>query len=142
MLAYISVDRPQPDWKAAAEAIRTQTPSAVFQTEAMFQAMVRNTYRQGEDGLLYFDWDVNIVKPIIGTSGGLPDLWPYFRGLRPIPLLAFRGEFSDLFPEECFARLGQEHPDARLVTVPRTGHAPTLTEPECIAALDSFLRDL
>jgi len=32
-----------------------------------------------------------------------------------------------------------ERPDAGMVTVPRTGHAPTLGEPECIAALDAFL---
>ncbi len=141
-LAYISVDRPQPDWVSAVEAIKTLMPGAAFQTEAMFEAMVRNTYREGEDGLLHFDWDVNIVKPIIGTRDATPNRWTFFRGLRPIPLLAFRGEVSDLLSEECFARMGREYPEARLVTVPRTGHAPTLTEPECVAALDAFLRDL
>ena len=141
-LAYIGVERPQPDWESAAEAIGTLTPDAVFQTEAMFEAMVRNTYREGEDGLLQFDWDVNIVKPIVEAQGAPPDFWPYFRGLRPIPLLAFRGEVSDAFPVECFLRMGREYPEARLVTVPRTGHAPTLAEPECLAALDAFLRDL
>ena len=44
-------------------------PSAVFQTEAMFETMVRNTRREGEDGLLRFDRDVNIVKANGGTSG-------------------------------------------------------------------------
>ena len=114
----------------------------MFQTEAMFEAMVRNTYREGEDGFLHFDWDVNIVKPIIGTQGESPDLWPYFRGLSPIPLLAFRGKVSDAFSEECFTRMGREYPEARLVTVPRTGHAPTLAEAECVSALATFLRGL
>ncbi len=108
----------------------------------MFEAMVRNIYRESEDGLLHFDWDPNIVKPIVGTQAATPDLWPYFRGLRHLPLLAFRGEVSDLFPEECFLRMGRECPNACLVTVPGTGHAPTLTEPECVAALDAFLRDI
>ena len=142
ILDYIRVDHPQPDWESAAEAIRTRMPSAVFQTEAMFEAMVRNTYREGEDGLLHFDWDVNIVKPIIEPQGVLPDFWPFLRGLRPIPLLAFRGEVSDLFSEESFVRMTREYPEARLVTVPGTGHAPTLTEPECVAALDAFLHGL
>ena len=88
------------------------------------------------------DWDVNIVKPIVEAQGAPPDFWPYFRGLRPIPLLAFRGEVSDAFTVECFLRMGREYPEARLVSVPRTGHAPTLAEPECVAALDAFLRDL
>lgn len=142
ILEYIGRDRPQPDWEGAAEAIRTQTPFAVFQTEEMFDAMLRNTYREGEDGLLHFDWDVNIVKPIVETRSETPDLWPHFMGLHPIPLLAFRGEVSDLFSEKCFLRMGREYPGARLVTVPRTGHAPTLAEPECVSALNGFLRSL
>ena len=142
VLSYICVDRPQPDWESAVKAIKAQMPAAVYQTEAMFEVMVRNTYCEGEDGLLHFDWDVDIVKPIIGTQGAPPDLWTSFLGLRPIPLLAFRGEVSDVLSEECFMRMGQEYPGARLVTVPRTGHAPTLAEPECAAALDAFLRDL
>jgi len=38
--------------------------------------------------------------------------------------------------------MGREYPEARLITVPKTGHAPTLTESECVVALDTFLRDL
>ncbi len=140
ILAYIAADRPQPDWASAAETIRTHVPNAVFQTEAMFQGMIRNTYREGEDGLLHFDWDVNIVKPLFENRRALPDLWPLFRGLRAVPVLAFRGEVSDVLSPDCFARMGREHPDIRLVTVPGTGHAPTLTEPKCVAALDEFLR--
>ena len=139
ILAYIRVDRPQPDWQSAARAIRTHLPDLVFQDDAMFEAMARNTYREGEDGRLHFDWDVDIVRPVLADGGAVPDLWPYFRGLRSVPLLAFRGEASDLLSEACFERMGRERPDARLVTVPRTGHAPTLTEPECVEALDAFL---
>ena len=142
ILSYIGTEHPEPDWPSAAEAVRTQTPGTVFQTDAMFEAMVRNTYREGEDGLLHFDWDVNIVKPIVATQSATPDLWPYFKGLQPIPLLAFRGEKSDALTRNCFLQMGREYPNARLVTVPGTGHAPTLTEPECVVALDMFLRDL
>ena len=139
--AYISVDRPQPDWESAAEAVKTQMPNSVFQTEALSRMMVRNTYREGEDGLLHFDWDVNIARSFTRSRGAAPDLWPFFRGLNPIPLLVFRGDASDVLSEECFARMGREYPIARLVAVSNTGHAPTLTEPECVAALDEFLND-
>ena len=142
VLDYIGTERPQADWAGAAEAVRTHPPGAVFQSEAMFEAMVRNTYREGADGRLHFDWDVNIVRPITEDRAESPDLWPYFRGLRPIPLLVFRGEVSDVFPEACFLRMGREYHEARLVTVPGTGHAPTLTEPECVAALDAFLHGI
>ena len=142
ILSYIRVDRPQPNWESAVQTIRTLLPDLVYQDETMFEAMARNTYREGDDGLLHFDWDVNIVKPALADRGATPDLWPLFRGLRPTPLLAFRGEASKLLTADCFSRMARERPDASTITVPRTGHAPTLDEPECVAALDAFLREL
>ena len=64
------------------------------------------------------------------------------RGLRPIPMLVFRGDVSDLSSEEFFVRIGREYPEARLVSASGTGRAPTLTEPVCVAALDAFLHGL
>ncbi len=142
VLDYVCVDRPQPDWESARESIMTHGSSTAFQTAELFETMVRNTFRRGKDGLLHFDWDVSIAKPWIKSKGAFTDLWPYFRKLHPIPLLAFRGEVSEMFSEESFAQLGREYPGARLVTVSGTGHAPTLAEPECVEALDAFLRDL
>ena len=142
ILDYIRVDRPQPDWESAVRTIRTHLPDLVYQDESMFEAMARNTWREGEDGLLHFDWDVNIVKPALADAGASPDLWPLFGGLRAVPLLAFRGEASKLLSADCFARMAEARPDARMVTVPRTGHAPTLAEPECVAALDAFVDGL
>ena len=142
ILDYIRVDRAQPDWENAVRTIRTLLPDLAYQDEAMFEAMARNTWREGEDGLLHFDWDVNIVRSALADRGATPDLWPLFRGLRRVPLLAFRGEASKLLTADCFARMAGERPDASMVTVPRTGHAPTLNEPECVAALDDFLRRL
>ncbi len=139
ILSYIRVDRPQPDWESAVRTIRTLLPDLAFQDEAMFEAMARNTWREGGDGLLHFDWDVNIVRPALADGGATADLWPFFRGLRRVPLLAFRGAASTILSADCFARMAGERPDAGMVTVPRTGHAPTLGEPECIAALDAFL---
>jgi len=139
ILSYVRVDRPQPDWESAVRTIRTLLPDLAFQDEAMFEAMARNTWREGGDGLLHFDWDVNIVRPALADGGATADLWPFFRGLRRVPLLAFRGAASTILSADCFARMAGERPDAGMVTVPRTGHAPTLGEPECIAALDAFL---
>lgn len=139
---YISVDRPQPDWESAKAALRTLLPDLCFQTEELLDAMVRNTFREFEDGLLHFDWDVDIIRPTIRSGGHVPDLWPLFRGLRAVPTLAFRGEKSGLLTAECFARMGQEHPRLRQVTVRDTGHAPSLSEPECMAAIDDFLNEL
>ena len=119
--------------------LKSLLPDLCFQTEELFDSMVRNTFREAEDGMLHFDWDVDLIRPTLRNRGQVPDLWPLFRGLRAIPALAFRGDRSALLSEECFARMGREHPGLRRVTVRDTGHAPSLSEPECVAAIDDFL---
>ncbi len=139
IIDYLRVDRPQPDWETAGQSMRALLPDLCFQTEAMFESMLGNTFREGEDGMLHFDWDVDIIRPTIENGTRVPDLWPLFRGLRAIPTLAFRGEKSGLLTTECFDKMAAEHPGLERVTVRDTGHAPTLTEPECVAAVDAFL---
>ena len=142
IIDYLRIDRPQPDWETAKESLHATLPDLCFQTEAMYDAMLANTFREGGDGMLHFDWDVDIVRPMIETGARIPDLWPLFRGLRAVPTLALRGEKSTLLTASCFARMGREHPGLIRATVRDTGHAPTLNEPECVAALDRFLDDL
>ena len=139
VIDYVGVDRPQPDWDTAKTMLKSLLPDLCFQTEELFDSMVRNTFREAEDGMLHFDWDVDLIRPTLRNRGQVPDLWLLFRGLRAIPALAFRGDRSALLSEECFARMGREHPGLRRVTVRDTGHAPSLSEPECVAAIDDFL---
>jgi hypothetical protein len=39
-----------------------------------------------------------------------------------------------------YARMRRENPDLQQLEVPNRGHVPLRGEPECIAALDDFLR--
>jgi pimeloyl-ACP methyl ester carboxylesterase len=65
-----------------------------------------------------------------------------FRALRRLPVLAIRGERSDVLSAECFDRMARELPGLRRVVVPGVGHAPALDEPPAEAALDEFLAGL
>lgn len=135
---YIGSDRPQPDWTSAVEHLRELLPTLSIRTDEGWLKMARGTYREGADGMLHFDWDVRLAKPL-ARSAGLPDLWPYFRALRRLPVLALRGDLSDVLSAETFERMAEEHPDLLRVTVTNAGHAPTLNEPEA-AAVDDFIR--
>lgn len=73
------------------------------------------------------------------ASRPLPDLWPRFRALYRVPVLAFRAAHSDVLSAETFARMAAEHPRIVAVEVPERGHAPTLSEPVCEDAIDAFL---
>ena len=142
IVEYIRIDRPQASREAAVETLKALLPGVAFQDEGDWEAMLDNTYRVGADGLLRFDWDVAIARPLLARGAALPDMWPLFRALARVPLLAIRGERSDVLTPDCFDRMAAARPDLRRVVVPGAGHAPTLGEPESLAAIDAFLADL
>ena len=96
--------------------------------------------RLGPGGRISFDYDMRIGEPfrIPGGATGF-DLWKAFGGLRGIPSLAVRGEHSDLLSAATLERMTATVPELEAVTVPNVGHAPTLDEPEAIAAADRLL---
>jgi pimeloyl-ACP methyl ester carboxylesterase len=91
-------------------------------------------------GRITFDYDMRIAEPfkVPGGATGF-DLWRAFEGLRGVPSLVIRGELSDLLDETTVARMLAENPAMETVTVPRVGHAPTLDEPEAVAAIGRLL---
>jgi pimeloyl-ACP methyl ester carboxylesterase len=137
---YIGIDQPQPDWDSAVSYLRRLLPQLSIKTEEGWRQFARGTYREGPDGLLHFDWDVRVTKPLATQRGEFPDLWPFFRALRPVPTLALRGVASDVLSPETFERMALAKPDLLRVTVPGSGHTPTLNEPEAAAAVDAFIR--
>lgn len=92
------------------------------------------------DGVPRLDMDPMIGEAVRNApAAAAPDLWTVFGALAPLPVLALRGELSDVLSAGTFERMGREKPDLRRVTVPRRGHVPLLDEPECVAAIDEFL---
>lgn len=134
---YLKADRPHRSWDEAVADLKTIFTNNSF-TEAEWREVAEGTFRQGDDGLLHFDWDVKLYKPI-EKSPGIPDLWPYFNSVRHVPMLVLRGEKSDILLPGTVERMVANHPSIRAVTVPGAGHIPTLKEPEAVEAVDDFL---
>ena len=139
IIDYIKEDRPHDDWDAAVETIKTMLPNLTFQDDGIWLKMAQNTFQEKADGKLYFDWDVDIAKPLLEPSYAIPDMWPLFRALKQVPTLVLRGAESDILSPDCFARMQEVKPDLVAVEIPRAGHVPTMAEPESRAALDDFL---
>jgi pimeloyl-ACP methyl ester carboxylesterase len=93
------------------------------------------------DGPLRADYDLDIAKPFAVNFAPV-DLWPFFAALAAFPVLAIRGENSDLLSPEVFAKMKAVKPDLEQVTALRRGHVPLLNEPECLSAIDRFLERL
>ena len=140
IMGYIGTDQPQPDWPSAVRYIRQLLPTLSIRSDEGWLKMTQGTYRQGADGLLHFDWDVKLAKPLLAQSNSVPDLWPFFGALRRIPTLVLRGAISDVLSPETFERMALVKPDIERVTVANSGHVPTLNEPEAATAIDAFIR--
>jgi pimeloyl-ACP methyl ester carboxylesterase len=140
VLDYVGTDHPQRDWPSAVSYLQELLPTLSIRTAAGWRKMAEATFREGSDGLLHFDWDVNLARPLTRAKAPVPNLWPFFRALGALPALALRGDLSDMLSAETLARMALAKPDLEHVTVTDAGHAPTLNEPEAAAAVDAFIR--
>lgn len=73
-----------------------------------------------------------------GANVERENLWPLAKNIT-CPILAIRGEESDIFTPRVAARMLLELPQTRVVEVPGVGHAPTLLEPEALVAIREYL---
>jgi pimeloyl-ACP methyl ester carboxylesterase len=142
ILEYIGVDQPQPDWEAAVAHLKSLFPRLGLDSDIRWRGFAEATYRLADDGLLHYDWDLALAKPLIRSGGPTADLWKLYGALRLKPVLALRGELSDVFSEETFARMAKLKPDLIQVTVPGVGHPPMLDEAPAETALDDFLAEI
>jgi pimeloyl-ACP methyl ester carboxylesterase len=135
---YIGRDHPQDDWDGAVAFVKQTFSTVGEKSEADWRRIAEGTFRRGTDGKLHVDWDVALARRL-AQAAIVPDLWPLFRALRRIPVLALRGALSDVLTLDTFDRMQREHPALRRVTVAQVGHTPTLDEPEVRHAFDAFL---
>jgi len=138
IMDYIGRDHPQPDWPSAAAEMKRMFPNLSFETEEEWLAGAHNTWREGDDGMLHFDWDIRLAETI-GKARHDFDPWSLFRGLCGIPVLAFRGGRSDVLSPEILEHMQREHHGLKAVTVPNVGHPLSLSEPQAVEAIDEFL---
>lgn len=142
ILRYIAKDRPQPNWATAVQHLKDTLPFLSFDNERDWRRFAEGTYREGDDGQLHFDWDIDIVRPLLETDFEPPDYWALFRSLAGVPVLAIRGGLSDILTAETLHEMAAAHPDFTHITLPEVGHTPSLKEPDSLKAIDEFLARL
>ncbi len=137
---YVGKSAAVASWEAAAEAAQALN-AAVFPGfgRADWLRFAHRTYRLDPDGMLRPDYDPAIAEATRAGGAVPPDLWALWSALALIPALAIRGELSDILSETTLAEMARRKPDLEVLRVAKTGHAPTLDEPECVAAIEKFL---
>ena len=136
---YVGHDHPQADLETATAYLKDLHRGLVLGGEGAWRSFAEATFHEGADGLLHVNWDLNLARTL---GRDVPDLWPYYRALRPLPVLALRGETSDVLTAETLARMAEAKPDLIQVTVAGVGHVPPLDHPQVEPAIDDFLAKL
>ncbi len=140
---YLAALTPARDWSTAAQQLAKAIPDWPATNDAEWLAVAHATYRPHDDGWLRPDWDPAIARPFGKPSGTAPpDLWALFRGFVRLPLLAVRGERSDILTDETLSHMHAAVPQMKSVTVPGVGHAPALKQPIERAAIESLLAEV
>lgn len=129
------------DWTEAADMLKqvsgSQSPGL---TNEDWLAMAKGTWRE-EPGGLVPTYDPALMKPLaeLDLEAPIPPLWPLFEGLKDVPVLAIRGETSDLLSRETLAAMAERHPGLETFEVPGQGHAPLLRDPPTIERIARFV---
>jgi pimeloyl-ACP methyl ester carboxylesterase len=138
---YVGRASTWPTWLHAARALQEANGDVYPDwTIEDWLGMAKRLYRLTSQGRIVLDYDLRIAEPfrVPGNDAG-PDMWRSLRALSGVPVLVVRGALSDVLAERTAERMVAELPGAELVTVPRVGHAPVLTEPEVLPAIDRLL---
>jgi len=108
--------------------------------DAEWEMMARRTWTD-RDGQFRTDYDPNLMKVLeeLDLEAPLPVLWPYFEALNGVPILAIRGENSDLLAEKTLQDMGERHPDCETFVAPGQGHAPLLGSKEMIRRIGKLI---
>ncbi len=137
---YAGKSPPVRSWEQAVAQVRSiYGPAWPGLSDERWEKIARLNYRANAAGVPEVDADPLISEPLRDSSTAAPTLWPLWGALAKVPMLAIRGETSDILSPATLERMKREKPDLRLLTVPNRGHAPLLDEPECLAAIDEFV---
>lgn len=142
ILSYVGKPVEIRDWNDAAEYVRrTNAVAFPHYGDEDWRGFAQRTFRQGSDGpVLHYDPAITVPlqTPPPRMAGPIAGL--LFRRLaRRRPTLLVRGETSDIVNAEIAGRMQRAAPRLQRIDVPGIGHAPMLTEPEAIGAIEDFL---
>jgi pimeloyl-ACP methyl ester carboxylesterase len=138
---YVGQGRSFPTWMHAARALEEVQGVAYphFRTDDWL-ALAKRLMVLSSNGRIVFDYDMKIAEPLqrLGADAQ-PDLWPALENLAGKPVLLLRGALSDLLSPATLDEMVARLPGAEAVTLDGVGHAPTLDEPEAVAAIERLL---
>jgi pimeloyl-ACP methyl ester carboxylesterase len=140
--SFVGKSQNWPTWLHAARDLSV-TQQSIYPDYDLTQwlLLAKRLYRLTPAGRIIPDYDMKIAEPLRQSAADpAADLWPAFAGLGSVPLTILRGGLSDILSAKTAKEMLRRHPGAKLVTLPRVGHAPALDEPASIKAIEALLK--
>lgn len=128
-------------WREAARYVRElEKDDYPRLTDEQWVRLARQRYfdRDGAPAATY-DPSISRAFSLGQIAAGVPPMWAQFRSLCRVPLLAVRGELSNVLSEATLQKMESVHPQMYALTVPGQGHAPLLTDAPSMDAVRQFL---
>ncbi|MCJ2184671.1 alpha/beta hydrolase [Novosphingobium sp. 1949] len=138
---YVGQGRSYPTWVHAARGIEDAHGDAhPGQPLDFWIGMAKRLMTLSSSGRIVFDYDMKIAEPMLNLDlAEQPDLWPFWENMAGRALLVVRGSLSDVLSLKTLAQMLERVPEAEALTLADVGHAPTLDEPEAVAAIEALL---
>ena len=130
-----------PSFEAVAAWAREQYPWLAGMPQEQATEAVRWAVRENPDGSWRFKFDPAIgraVRPSPETADAARRIWWSAWSALRCPVLLIRGAESDILSAATADEMQRRQPAMLRADVPGVGHAPTLTEPAALAALQRF----
>jgi pimeloyl-ACP methyl ester carboxylesterase len=129
-----------PTWVHAARGVaEMQSHAHPDYSLVEWVAFAKRLCRLTPQGRVMLDYDMKIAEPMQGPAAPF-DMWPAFAALGSVPLTVLRGAHSDILSPATAEKMVKTLLQAKLVTVPKTGHPPELDEPAAMKAIDALLK--
>jgi pimeloyl-ACP methyl ester carboxylesterase len=139
--AYVGRMPVPADWEEAARVVcemnMRQFPAV---PAADWAEQARAWFNDDDNGLPALGYDPNLAKALSVIDGPLPELWPQFGALAQVPVLAIRGENSDILSTGTLGEMRARHPRLEVFTARGQGHAPLLIDAPAQSAIQALLQ--
>jgi pimeloyl-ACP methyl ester carboxylesterase len=139
IMAYVGRMPLPKDWAEATKLAREMNVRQFPAVSDEQWAAYARAWFNDVNGLPAPGYDPNISKPFSVMDGPPPALWPQFGALTRMPVLAIRGDQSDILSVKTLEEMRARHPRLTAITVPGQGHAPLLMDAPTIGAVADFL---
>jgi pimeloyl-ACP methyl ester carboxylesterase len=135
----VGADPHFPDFATAVAYMATIHAGFGDLTDAQWRHLTRHAVRETSDGGYRLAYDPKIAAPFADRAQITDiDLWSVWDAIA-CPVLVVRGAESPLLTVETAARMQERGPGVTLMTVPDTGHAPALLDPDQVDPIRDWL---